>query len=316
MRGDLLDAMEGGAVAMMDTPARATMAGRERTAREECSGWQRDVLKLVAAGALSLLCLGNLLAFYALGNLPEADWQHMHWPTSLANVQQLGAALTRYRDSGGGYVRLLVGHAATYLFLQTFSIPGTLFTNLLGGALFGMRVGFPACVVMSGVGSCCCYKTYGALGRRPLLRLAPGKLQQFRAVVEAQRRSGELTRQLTMGFVFPFAPHWLMKSAAPHMGIPLGVFMPAVTLGLAPYNFLTCKAGLVLSELTSKDDIWDSGTTVWLAVASVLGVVGPRLAKHFRRGGGRGSGGGGGGGLDGGLPWSVPPSKLSASHFD
>ena len=44
--------------------------------------------------------------------------------------------LSEYTDQH--YTAVLLGHACVYIYLQTFAIPGTVFANLLGGALFGM----------------------------------------------------------------------------------------------------------------------------------------------------------------------------------
>ena len=201
--------------------------------------------------------------------------------------------LKRYAEQHSG--RLMLGHACVYLFLQTFAIPGTLFANLLGGALFGMWPGLPLCIACSSAGSCACYGVYGTLGARPLQRLVPDKLRRFRGLVCAHRDG--LLAYLTFLFVFPFTPHWLMKAAAPHLRIPMAVFFPAVTFGLVPYNYLSCKAGLVLSELSSQSDIWDTRSTVCLAAVSLLGLAAPRLASRFAAT--RGGGGGGVVSLDG-----------------
>ena len=40
------------------------------------------------------------------------------------------------------------------------------------------------------------------------------------------------------------------------------MFMPSVFIGLAPYNFLACRAGLVLRQLTSQRDIIDTSATI------------------------------------------------------
>ena len=175
-------------------------------------------------------------------------------------------------------------------------MPGTIFANLLGGALFGMRVGLPLCIVLTGVGSCCCFALYGRFGARPLLHFAPAKLASFRAVVDKGRSN--LTQNLLFSFVFPFSPHWLMKAAAPHLHIPLRAFAPAVTIGLIPYNVMSCKAGLILANLTSKGEIWDTNSTLFLMVVALGGFFAPRLKVHLaalvkrRSQGGLGLGGG------------------------
>lgn len=64
--------------------------------------------------------------------------ERVQFPTDLQKAQQLGEVLSQYTQDHYGAV--LLGHASVYIYLQTFAIPGTVFANLLGGALFGMYV--------------------------------------------------------------------------------------------------------------------------------------------------------------------------------
>lgn len=70
--------------------------------------------------------------------LHQAQYARVSFPTNLAKAQQLGAVLSEYTNQH--YAAVLLGHACVYIYLQTFAIPGTVFANLLGGALFGMYV--------------------------------------------------------------------------------------------------------------------------------------------------------------------------------
>jgi uncharacterized membrane protein YdjX (TVP38/TMEM64 family) len=262
--------------------------------RKQDKAWKQDVATLLGLFGAGLLLVCLLLRFVVLGDLSAAEWVHMKSPTSLENVKEIGAALQRYGDAH--YGRLVFGHTAVYLFLQTFAVPGTLFLNLLGGALFGMGMGLPLCILLTGVGSCCCYLLYSRLGARPLLHLAPQKLAAFRAVVEKGNRQGNMTQNLLFSFIFPFSPHWMMKAGAGILRIPLRSFAPAVTLGLVPYNVMSCKAGLILATLADKGEIWDTTSTVFLVLVALGGFFAPKikaftLAKLAARRGGGGLGG-------------------------
>jgi uncharacterized membrane protein YdjX (TVP38/TMEM64 family) len=78
---------------------------------------------------------------------------------------------------------------------------------------------------------------------------------------------------LTLLFVFPVAPHWFMKATASIFGISIAQFLPAVTIGLMPYNWITTSAGSMLASLTSKNEVFDQSTTMGLMAASGLGLV-------------------------------------------
>jgi len=58
--------------------------------------------------------------------------------------------------------------------------------------------------------------------------------------------------------VFPGTPNWLMNLSFPHLKIESAKFMLSVFIGLAPWNFFSCSAGLILFELTDTKQIMDT----------------------------------------------------------
>lgn len=240
--------------------------------------WRRDVRALLLVFLLATLAL--LLALHALvaRALTPAEWAALPAPSSLARAQQLGETLRAF--AARAPARLLLAHAACYLYLQTFAIPGTVFFNLLGGALFGVGLGFPLCLAYNTLGSVFMFLLSRRFGRALVARFFPRKLEALRALIDAHR--DELALYLVFLRVFPFTPNWFINMAAPHLDIPLRTFALGPLVGLVPYNFLSCKAGLVLSELRSRGDIIDTATTVQLVVVAVVGGVAlPWLKRHF-----------------------------------
>ena len=51
-------------------------------------------------------------------------------------------------------IKLLLFFFSNFLSLQTWCIPGTVFFNLLGGAIFGMKIGFPICLFVCKLDKC------------------------------------------------------------------------------------------------------------------------------------------------------------------
>lgn len=279
------------------------------------------VLMVVCGAALV-----SFLVWWVLAEMPHDDWLALRVPTSLVAAQHSGEVLSRYTQAQ--YERVLLGHAATYVYLQTFAIPGTVFVNLLAGALFGMWVGFPLCLLYNTVGSIFLYALSSLFGRRLVARFFPKKLGQFRdllaehvggvtlavandelspvaeaaaaagagAATSSEPKSGKpgkpeslldtlrgglpLMGYMTFLRIFPFTPNWFMNVASPLLGIPVWQFAPAVAVGLTPYNFLSCQAGLVLSMLRSKNDIMDPRVTGVLAAIAVAGMVTPTIVKR------------------------------------
>jgi hypothetical protein len=81
----------------------------------------------------------------------------------------------------------------------------------------------------------------------------------------------------------PAFPCRFVNVSSAQLKIPLYIFAPSVMLGLTPYNFLACKAGLILSELTSRSDIINSTNTLQVRMRLLLRAsssavcCGPRL---------------------------------------
>lgn len=254
------------------------------------SPWRRDVRALLLIFLAASLFLAFALHSLVVAALTDAEWAALPAPTSLANAQTLGETLRAFATRAPA--RLMLAHACCYLYLQTFAIPGTVFFNLLGGALFGVTLGFPLCLAYNTLGSVFMFLLSRHFGRALVARFFPRKLETLRELIDAHR--DELALYMVFLRVFPFTPNWFINMASPHLDIPLRAFVLGPLIGLVPYNFLSCKAGLVLSELRSRSDIIDTATTVQLVVAAVVGGVAlPRLKRHFAtpRAGATGAGG-------------------------
>lgn len=69
------------------------------------------------------------------------------WPTTFEAAKSLITELKMYYDENP--VVLLVFNCIGFIFLQTWCIPGTFFFNLFSGAVFGIFVGWPLCLIVS-----------------------------------------------------------------------------------------------------------------------------------------------------------------------
>lgn len=92
------------------------------------------------------------------------------------------------RDNLGSYAseypaRFILGYCSTYIFMQTFMIPGTIFMSLLAGALFGVVRGFVLVVLNATAGACSCFFLSKLVGRPLVCWLWPEKLRFFQAEV-------------------------------------------------------------------------------------------------------------------------------------
>ena len=74
--------------------------------------------------------------------------EHLKFPKDLEELQQLSFALTEYKNHHFTHVYVLF--CLAYVYKQSFSIPGSVFLNLLAGHLFGVSVAFPLVCLLTG----------------------------------------------------------------------------------------------------------------------------------------------------------------------
>lgn len=60
---------------------------------------------------------------------------------------------------------------------------------------------------------------------------------------------------MTSSRVFPASPMWLLNICFPHLGIPLSYFMGSYFLGIMPWNYISCSAGVLIAHLTRVEDV-------------------------------------------------------------
>jgi hypothetical protein len=73
---------------------------------------------------------------------------HLRFPSNLEQLRHLANVLKQYKDDHFAHVFILF--SAAYLYKQAFSIPGSVFLNLLAGAVFGISYGFPLVCLLTG----------------------------------------------------------------------------------------------------------------------------------------------------------------------
>ena len=82
----------------------------------------------------------------------------------------------------------MLAHGICYLYLQAFAIPGSVFANLLGGAMFGLPLAFPLCQVLNTLGAIILLFISRRLGKRVVIRFFAERARKL----EKQVRSIDL----------------------------------------------------------------------------------------------------------------------------
>ena len=180
-------------------------------------------------------------------------------PLSLDDCKELSATLVSHLDPH--FWTLVLFHMTGFFFLQTWCIPGTFFFNLLGGSLFGVKLGWVLCVLMNTLGATFCFllsKVFGgSVVHMPFFK---SKFEAIEKKVSEHKEN--LFFYLTFLRLFPGSPNWVMNITFPHLGVPTTYVLLSVFFGLMPWNYITVQAGSVLATIKSKDDIMKTETYV------------------------------------------------------
>ncbi|XP_015788458.1 transmembrane protein 41A [Tetranychus urticae] len=245
------------------------------------------LLLLIAIFIISLLWL-----YFLSINVPSLNQReteepeiesHLKFPSNLEELQKVSQILGDYFQHNKSYVLLLFSSA--YLFKQTFAIPGSVFMNLLSGALFGLKAGFTLACLLTATGATFCYLLSNFCGKSWISRQFSRQLTVLRRKVEDNRSS--LIYYLLFLRLFPMTPNWFLNIASPIIGIPLHLFFISVFIGLMPYNFICVQTGCLLSTLKSMDDVFTWSTLLTLMgiafVALIPGLLSRKLSKSKSR---------------------------------
>lgn len=229
---------------------------------------------------LPLLALAVLLiAALALG---------LHDKLSLTALRDQRAALQ-------GFVRRhpvlsLEVYAGAYAAIVALSIPGALVMSLGGGYLFGALAGAPAAIVGETAGATAmflaCRLAFAADAAQRVFRLG-GMARRLTLAVEDNPFSGLLMLRL-----IPAVPFTLVNLAAGLVRMPLGTYVAATVIGIAPSTFIYAWVGQGLGVALNRNGVPRLSSLirpeVYLPLAA-LGVMGTlAFAWRVRRKGASG----------------------------
>lgn len=241
----------------------------------------KAAIRMAAVFILSTILLGGTL-WLTLPTLDEADRPSLRIPKSFAQLQALNAILKKYRDIYP--FRIVICYAITYLFLQAFSLPGSMYLSILGGAVWGVPRALPLACTCVATGATLCYFISAAFG--PALLTVPkwkAHLDKWSDKIRAQKDN-------TISFLIvlriaPLPPHWVVNVICPHVGIGIVPFWISTWLGIFGVTVIHTTIGGGLDEMTSAADFHlISWRNFFLLSAVVVGVLIPvGLRYYFKR---------------------------------
>lgn len=201
----------------------------------------------------------------------------LKFPSDLEELRELADLLQFYKTEHTEYVLLLF--CSAYLYKQSFAIPGSSFLNILAGAIFGPYQGLFLACVLTTVGSTMCYLLSQAFGKQYIVNLFPDKVSMLQKKVEENQDC--LFFFLLFLRFFPMTPNWFLNMSAPIVNIPITFFFCSVLIGLLPYNFICVQTGVMLSEVSSLDDLFSWERLLQLLAIACVALLPGTLIRRF-----------------------------------
>ncbi|WFD34543.1 hypothetical protein MCUN1_001384 [Malassezia cuniculi] len=228
----------------------------DSTAPLPMSPSERKTLLRNSAIKLVALLLGSLavLAFVLWLALPTIDAEHrsaLRIPRNFEQLHALNSVLLEYTKDN--YARVMFAWVAVYLYLQSFSIPGSMYMSILAGALWGVHVALPLACVVIAFGSTLCFLLSSCAGE--CIRAVPQWDARVRKWQDAiAEHSHDLLSYLILVRITPI-PHFVVNLVSPHLGVPIGTFWLSALFGSIPQTVIHTAVGEKLDEIVSSKDM-------------------------------------------------------------
>lgn len=242
--------------------------------------------QLQTSTALILLVLIFLTSAIALGavylSFPELEAKeavHVKFPKTIEDAKQLGTVLSKYKDKY--FAQVLGGVFVTYLFLQTFAIPGSIFLSIVSGYLFPFPVALLLICFCSATGASFCYLLSYLVGRRLVKKYLPERSASWAQKVEKQKDN--LLGYIIFLRITPFLPNWFINIVSPVIDVHLRPFWLGTFIGVAPPSFIAIQAGTTLQQLTSTTDALSFQSVALLVIFALLSILPALLKNRLRR---------------------------------
>ncbi|XP_055755894.1 transmembrane protein 41B-like [Salvelinus fontinalis] len=221
---------------------------------------------------LSVFTCAASVMYLVYRNFPELNNDEMATikiPKDMEDAKALGTVLSKYKDTY--YTQVLVAYFTTYIFLQTFAIPGSIFLSILSGYLYPFPLALFLVCLCSGLGASFCYMLSYLVGRPVVYRYLTERAQKWSQQVDKHR--DHLINYIIFLRITPFLPNWFINITSPVINVPLGVFFLGTFFGVAPPSFVAINAGTTLYKLTTAGEAVSWNSLIVLGVLAVLSIL-------------------------------------------
>ncbi|CAO1618922.1 unnamed protein product [Parajaminaea phylloscopi] len=196
------------------------------------------------------LILGGTL-YLALPEIDEADRPAFRIPKNFDQLKGLNEVLQRYKEEN--FARVMLCWVVVYMFLQAFSIPGSMYMSILAGAMWGVPLALPIVCASVATGATICYLISKFLGE--VLHAIPSwkaRVDSWKAVLDRQR--DDMLSYLIVIRMMPVPPHNVVNILAPHLGIGLPMFWFSTFCGIFAVSVIHTTIGEKLDQMASPAD--------------------------------------------------------------
>ncbi|CAO1629673.1 unnamed protein product [Sympodiomycopsis kandeliae] len=197
----------------------------------------------------TLIIAGTL--YIALPDIDEEDKAAFRIPKNFDQLKALNNVLQRYKDENFG--RVMLCWIVVYMFLQAFSIPGSMYMSILAGAMWGVPLALPIVCASVATGATICYLISMLLGS--VLIAIPSwqaRVDSWKVVIE--RQQNDLLSYMIVIRMMPLPPHNVVNILAPHLGIKLPLFWISTFFGIFAVSVIHTTIGEKLDQMTSPAD--------------------------------------------------------------
>jgi len=234
-----------------------------------------SVLKIACLFAVGSFVLWSV--FQLSPQFTEDERPHLKVPKNFDDARALGKVLHSYKDTH--YYQVLLCYFTTYIFLVTFSVPGSTSLSVLAGFLYPSWLAIFFVCLSSGVGAVMCYQLADAAGRVFVDKYLTDRVEAWRKQIE--KNKDDLMSYILFLRITPFLPNWFINMASPVLNIPVTTFFWATFIGVAPMQFIAVSSGKEINKLVTFGDALSYNSVFLCVGAAVMSIVPVLIKKKY-----------------------------------
>ncbi|XP_028649582.2 transmembrane protein 41B [Erpetoichthys calabaricus] len=239
------------------------------TGKAYSEGGSARMSLLILVSIFLLAASAMYLVYQNFPELNEEEKEKIKIPKNMDDAKALGTVLSKYKDTY--YTQVLLAYFATYIFLQTFAIPGSIFLSILSGYLYPFPLALFLVCLCSGLGASFCYMLSYLVEDQWSYKYLTEKALKWSQQVDKHRE--HLINYIIFLRITPFLPNWFINITSPVINVPLGVFFVGTFLGVAPPSFVAINAGTTLYKLATAGEAVSWNSLFILGILAVLSIL-------------------------------------------